>query len=168
MDSKTMDSKYKTYLAVWAILLTVFWLLLSGFFKTLLLIFGIISVILVLVVIKRMDAIDKDHHCFDMSPKMFGYIGWLFGQIVISSLQVTKAVFSKDISPTIAKLPVDDLPEDKRVVYANSITLTPGTLSVDLDDKEITVHALQKDSITGLKNGDMSSKIKKVWGEANK
>ena len=163
-----MDSKNNTYSIIWAILLAAFWLLLSGFYKNLLLIFGVISVILVLVVIKRMDTFDKVHRCFDISPKMFGYLGWLLGQIVLSSIQVTKVVFSKDISPAIAKLPVDDLPAGKRVVYANSITLTPGTLSVDLNDKEVTVHALQGDSITALKKGDMSSKIIKVWGEAKK
>jgi multicomponent Na+:H+ antiporter subunit E len=152
------------YLGKWAILLAIFWLLLSGFLKPLLLIFGVISVLLVLVVIKRMNDIDHEHMSFEFSPKMFGYIGWLIGQIVASSIQVTKLVFTKDISPAIAKLPVDDLPEEKRIVYANSITLTPGTLSVDLDDKKVTVHALQKDSIQSLKDGDMSSKIKKVWG----
>lgn len=164
-----MDSKNTMYFGKWAILLAIFWLLLSGFLKTLLLIFGVISVFLVIVVIKRMDDIDHKPNSFEFGPKMLGYIGWLMGQIVISSLEVTRLVWgaSQKVSPTIEKLSVADLPQDKRVAYANSITLTPGTLSVDLDDDEVTVHALHEDSIASLKNGSMSSKIKKVWG-ANK
>lgn len=164
-----MDSKNTMYFGKWAILLAIFWLLLSGFLKTLLLIFGVISVFLVIVVIKRMDDIDHKPSSFELSPKMLGYITWLMGQIVTSSLEVTRLVWgaTKNVSPTIDKLSVVDLPQDKRVAYANSITLTPGTLSVDLDDNEITVHALHADSIASLKEGSMSSKIKKLWG-ANK
>lgn len=154
------------YIGKWALLLAVFWLLLSGFLKTLLLIFGVISVFLVIVVIKRMDAMDKEQKAFDFGPKMLGYIGWLTSEIVKSSLDVTKAIWGSPdkISPSIAKLDVSDLPEDKRVVYANSITLTPGTLSVDLDENQVTVHALHKDSIKSLEEGSMSSKIKSTWG----
>jgi len=50
------------------------------------------------------------------------------------------------------------------VLYANSITLTPGTLSVDLDENELTVHALQKSSIDELKEGGMEKKISSIWG----
>lgn len=157
------------YLGKWAILLAIFWLLLSGFLKTLLLFFGLISVILVLVVIKRMDDTDHKPNSFEFGPKMLGYIGWLMGQIVTSSIEVTRLVWGSpnNVSPSIAKLPVADLPKDKRVAYANSITLTPGTLSVDLDDNEVTVHALHQDSIASLREGSMSSKVKNVWG-ANK
>ena len=56
------------------------------------------------------------------------------------------------------------VPSESRVLYANSITLTPGTLSVDLEDGEITVHALQEASIEELKEAGMEEKITGLWG----
>ena len=102
------------HISKWAVLLSLFWILLSGFIEPLLLSFGALSVALVLLVLKRMDAVDG---------------------------------------------------EQKRI-SANSITLTPGTLSVDLEDGKITVHALQAESIKELEEGDMESRIKKLWGSA--
>lgn len=154
------------YFGKWAILLAIFWLLLSGFLKTLLLLFGVISVFLVVLAIKRMDEVDQQPYKFDLGPKMLGYIAWLFWQILASSLGVTKRIWfsSKKLTPAVTKLPVKDIPEEKRVAYANSVTLTPGTLSVDLDDKELTVHALNKDSVADVENDSIARQIKNLWG----
>lgn len=154
------------YVGKWALLLAVFWLLLSGFLKPLLLIFGLISVVLVLFVLRRMDQIDNEQKSFDFSFKMLRYIVWLMRQVVSSSLEVVRLVWGspKDLTPALAKVPVKDIPEDKLVLYANSITLTPGTLSVDLDENHVTVHALRSASINTPKSGGISCRIKKQWG----
>lgn len=154
-------------LVTWAIVLTSFWLLLSGFFKPLLLSFGVLSVVLVLFLLKRMDSTDKQPQKLPFNLPFLRYITWLIGQIVLSSLEVVKLVWgnNKNISPAIAKLPVDNTPEKGRVLYANSITLTPGTLSVDIDDKHVTVHALNKKSISDLETGEMARKVTSASGE---
>lgn len=150
----------------WAALLSVFWLLLSGYFQPLLLIFGIVSVAVVLIVLHRMHTADQESRRLGSGFQLVVYAFWLFGEIVKSSIHVTKLIWgsSSTLSPSLAKIKISDVPPERHVLYANSITLTPGTLSVDLQDDEITVHALQKTSITELEQGNMDKKIAKIWG----
>tara|TARA_R110001592_G_C13180109_1_gene750781 strand:- start:2286 stop:2762 length:477 start_codon:yes stop_codon:yes gene_type:complete len=155
------------HIGKWAVLLSVFWLLLSGYIQPLLLSFGVISVAIVLLVLMRMDAVDKEPMQIGSGHKVIRYFVWLLGQIMNSSIHVTKLIWgsSNQISPSLVKIKTNNVPPKKQVLYANSITLTPGTLSVDLADGEITVHALQKSSIEELKQGDMERKITAIWGE---
>lgn len=155
------------HIGKWAVLLSVFWLLLSGYIQPLLLSFGAISVAIVLVVLKRMDDIDQQPCHVGNGHQIFRYILWLMGQIISSSFHVTKLVWgpANKISPALANIPADKVPAESRVLYANSITLTPGTLSVDLKNGEITVHALQASSIKEIEEGEMERKITGIWGE---
>jgi len=155
------------HLTKWAVALAIFWLLLSGFLKPLLLAFGAISVALVLYVLKRMDDVDSAPQQLGANFSLLRYLPWLMGQIVASSVQVTKLIWGSvdKVSPAIAKVDSSTVSKSNRVTYANSITLTPGTLSVDLDDEHITVHALQSDSIEELAEGGMAKKIESLWGE---
>ena len=151
----------------WTVLLSIFWLLLSGFIQPLLLSFGIVSVAIVLLVLKRMDAVDQEPKLLNTDFRSIRYFSWLLGQIVSSSVYVTKLIWgsSDKISPALAKIPATNIPPNRRVLYANSITLTPGTLSVDIENGEVTVHALQRSSIEELEQGDMERKITSIWGE---
>lgn len=155
------------HIGKWAALLTIFWLLLSGYIQPLLLSFGAISVIIVLIVLSRMDAVDKEPISMNLGFRMIRYLTWLMGQIVISSVEVTQSVWgsTEKLSPSLAKIPAKDLPKKAHVLYANSITLTPGTLSVDLEDDEITVHALHQSSIDALREGEIEQKISRIWGD---
>ena len=56
-------------------------------------------------------------------------------------------------------LPLAQKSDLAKVIYANAITLTPGTVSVQLDDDTITVHALSKEAADALKTGDMASRV---------
>lgn len=155
------------HIGKWAVILSVFWLFLSGYIQPLMLSFGAISVTIVLLVLKRMDAVDKDPMQIGNGLHAIRYIVWLLGQIMNSSIHVTKLIWgpSNQISPALVKIKASNVSPKKHVLYANSITLTPGTLCVDLEDGEITVHALQKPSIEELKQGDMARKITAIWGE---
>ncbi|GLX81086.1 cation transporter [Thalassotalea eurytherma] len=154
------------YLIKWAILLSMFWLLLSGYIQPLLLSFGAASVAVVLLIIKRMDDIDKEPFQTGTGRQIIQYLPYLTGQIILSSIQVTKLIWRSPVKlePATAKIKAKDLPRDKRVLYANSITLTPGTLTVDLVDDELTVHALQGSSVDELAEGNMERKIDSIWG----
>ena len=155
------------YIAKWAVLLSIFWLLLSGIFNPLMLSFCALSVAVVIVVLTRMDRIDKARQQPNTGLSLVRYIPWLVGQIVLSSVQVTKLIWgpSGRVSPTLAKIDAENIPPNRRTLYANSITLTPGTLCVDLVDGELTVHALQKSSIDELAEGHMENMITSIWGE---
>ncbi|NRA22968.1 MAG: Na+/H+ antiporter subunit E [Oleispira sp.] len=155
------------HMTKWTILLSIFWLLLSGYIQPLLLAFGIASVIVVLFVLKRMDDVDQEKQEIGTGLRLMQYLPWLIWQVITSSLQVTKLIWGStdNLSPSVAKINAKNIPPKRRALYANSITLTPGTLSVDLVGDEITVHALQKTSIEELKQEVMEKKIAKIWGE---
>lgn len=155
------------HIGKWAAVLSVFWLFLSGYLQPLLLSFGVVSVLLVLVVLKRMDAADGQAKAIASGHRIARYVFWLLGEIARSSLHVTKLVWgsSRQLSPSLAKIPAKNIPANKRVLYANSITLTPGTLSVDLEGDMVTVHALQEASIVELQSGEMENRIAGLWGK---
>jgi multicomponent Na+:H+ antiporter subunit E len=155
------------HMTKWTILLSIFWLLLSGYIQPLLLAFGIASVVVVLFVLKRMDDVDQEKQEIGTGLRLMQYLPWLIWQVITSSLQVTKLIWGStdNLSPSVAKINAKNIPPKRRALYANSITLTPGTLSVDLVGDEITVHALQKTSIEELKQEVMEKKITKIWGE---
>jgi len=154
----------------WAFLLAIFWLLLSGFLQPLLLTFGVITVALTLVLVKRMRMLDSKAKHFGSELSLLRYIPWVLSQIMLSSLQVTKHVWTRNpkFKPVLAKIPSDAIPKNKQVLYANSITLTPGTLCVDIDETSVSVHALEEESIKALQDGEIADKIVQLWGENKK
>ncbi len=149
----------------WTAVLSAFWLLLSGYLQPLLLSFGVVSVAIVIIVLQRMDATDHERKRVTSGYHLVRYVVWLLGEIWSSSVQVTKLIWSSPnkLSPSLARIPANKVPKNTQALYANSITLTPGTLSIDLEDNELTVHALQKSSIVELQEGAMERKISDIW-----
>ncbi len=95
--------------------------------------------------------------------KTLRYIAWLAKEILISSLAVTKIVWTKKIaqlSPAMDFVPTKLKSEVSRVIYANSITLTPGTISVFLDENKILVHSLTE---AGLNLKEMEQRLEKTF-----
>jgi multicomponent Na+:H+ antiporter subunit E len=156
------------HITIWALILSVFWLLLSGMYNPLLLSFGMASVVVVLLVLRRMENVDKKRQQVGTGLRLIRYTPWLIAQVLKSSIHVTKLIWGSPnkVSPTLAKINISNVPPNKRVLYANSITLTPGTLCVDLKGDELTIHALQKSSITELEEGYMENKITSIWGKS--
>lgn len=128
------------------LVLGLYWLGLSGYFKTLLLSLGVISVALVLLLCARMRILDDETVPYLAIPKTLSYFYWLGREIVKANIAVTKTVLKPDmeISPTLVKIPTGHKTDMGRTMFANSITLTPGTVSVDVEDDHILVHALQR------------------------
>ena len=155
------------HIGKWAGLLSIFWLLLSGYIEPLLLSFGFLSLVLVLIVLKRMDDVDKEPVLVSINHKAVHYFVWLIVQIAKSSFDVTKLIWggADKLTPKLAKLSIDTASPKHHVLYANSITLTPGTLCVDVKPNEITVHALQESSVDSLGEGEMERKITETLGE---
>ena len=63
------------------------------------------------------------------------------------------------IHPTLFSVPADQLSDLGKVIYANSITLTPGTVSINLEAHHIDVHALTKSGAAALQQGAMHEKV---------
>ena len=149
------------------VLLGAAWLLWSGFFKPLLLILGAFSCALVLLVSHRMGLFESDVFAVRLTLRLFRFWGWLGREIVRSSLEVTRAVLSPKlpISPTVAEFdshcehPVD------RTILGNSITLTPGTLTLSIDGRHFTVHALSEQGARDLLSGEMDRRVSQLRGD---
>ena len=105
---------------------------------------GVISIVLTVWMAKRMRILDGETAPYMTTPQTVSYFGWLFIEIIKANIAVVKAVMSPDllVSPTLTRIPTPQKTDIGKVMFANSITLTPGTVSVDIQDDHILVHAL--------------------------
>ncbi len=145
-----------------AILLFILWVLLSGYFTPLLLGLGAASVLLTIVLASRMNVIDHESYPMHMSSKLPAFFVYIMWEIVKANFDVIKRILSfgeKTISPQLVEIPVPQKTDLGRVIYANAITLTPGTVSVELDDNKVLVHALSKEGANDLLTGEMAKAI---------
>lgn len=145
-----------------AISLVVLWLLLSGHLEALILVFGALSIGFVVWMSRRMHVIDRESYPFALIPRLSGYYWpWLLKEIVKSSIDVTRRVFgpASAVRPVVFDAPVNLESDLGRVIYANSITLTPGTVSMDITTDAIRVHALHPDIARDLRESGMAKRI---------
>jgi len=146
--------------------LTLLWLVLSGLFKTQLLILGVLSVALVVGLSAYMRVLrHRGEPIYFRFLHIATYWAWLLKQIFLSNVDVTKRVLSRNmnIKPTLRRVTATPNTEIGRVIYANSITLTPGTTAINFSvDGDIIVHALHADSLQELEGGEMAAHIRDV------
>jgi multicomponent Na+:H+ antiporter subunit E len=147
------------------LILTGFWLINSGHFEPLLLGFGFLSVIGVMAITWRMK--EKDGEFFPlimMSRRLPGYLLWMTGQIIKANIDVIKRIWlgSTSISPTIVTCKATQKTDVGKVLYANSITLTPGTITLSVRDDILEVHALTREVAEDLLRGEMDRRVTAV------
>jgi multicomponent Na+:H+ antiporter subunit E len=145
--------------------LSVLWLLLSGHFSDpLLMVLGLASVILVVVIVRRMDVLDHEGHPVHLGPRALLYWPWLLKEIVLANIDVGKAILGwrVPVAPTVFQVRASQRSELGRVIYANSITLTPGTVTIAVDDDRLTVHALTPGAVEGLEGGEMDRRVSRI------
>ncbi len=145
------------------------WLLLSGHYTPLLIGLGIVSCALVLYVTRRMDVVDHEGHPVHLSWRFALYLPWLAVEIAKANLDVARRILSRGpaIDPTLLRVPATQRTDLGRVIFANSITLTPGTVSVEVDRESILVHALSRAAAEGLAEGQMDRRVSRMsdWPE---
>jgi multicomponent Na+:H+ antiporter subunit E len=141
--------------------LAAFWLLNSGHYSVLILSLGFASIAIVLIISHKMDVVDNESQPIYLSRKIFTYFLWLIKEIIKANITVVKHIWlgEKSISPTLKKIKISQKTDMGKVIYANSITLTPGTVAIDLVDNEITVHALVYKDIESLEIGEMDRRV---------
>ena len=146
--------------------LALFWLANSGHYTALLLSFGVVSIALAVYVAHRMDVIDHEAQPLHLTARLPGYFLWLSKEIIVSNLLVVKHIWlgNGSISPEFATLKVSQQSDMGKVIYANSITLTPGTVTVELEGDKFLVHALLGQSIKDLESGEMDRRVSKLEG----
>ncbi len=147
-----------------AALLFIFWIFLSGHFEPLLLGFGVVSVALTVFLSKRMNVIDHESYPLHLSSKLPSFFLYILKEIVKANIDVVIRILGwrgASVSPQLVKIPLLQKNDLGAVIYANAITLTPGTVSIELSDETITIHALTKAAADELATGRMSNEISK-------
>ena len=145
-----------------AVLLFLFWLFLSGHLTPLLLGLGAVSVALTVYLAQRMNVIDHESYPLHLSAKLPGLYLYLLKEIIKANMDVVKRVLNwkgASISPQLIEIPQSQKTDLAAVIYANAITLTPGTVTIKLSEKSLTIHALSKDGADELATGAMSKEI---------
>ena len=151
-----------------AVFLMALWLLMSGVYKPLVIGFGLGSVLLICLVLWRMDKVDGDHVQIRLNPiKFLGYIIWLFGEIAKSNWAVTRVILSPlmPIRQKMFVVPQSQKTDLAQVIFANSITLTPGTISVETEESGLLVHALSYSPEDDASLVDMDRRVTAVETE---
>jgi multicomponent Na+:H+ antiporter subunit E len=150
------------------VVLFVFWVLLSGFFEPFLLAAGLGSAVAVVWLAHRMETIDREGHPIHLWWRAFGYWPWLIKEIVKSAWDVSRIILAPrlPISPELVRVKTSQKTTVGVVTYANSITLTPGTISVEVLQDEIVVHALTRAGAEGLLEGEMDRRVTRFEGSA--
>lgn len=142
-------------------LLFVLWLLLSGHLDALLLCLGMISCLFVTWLSHRLALLDPNLHALRFNLNLPKFLPWFFLEIIKSNLDISWRILHPKlpISPNISVVPISQHNKVGKAVYANCITLTPGTYTLDINSDVIKVHSLTNKSSENLQQEKMSKRI---------
>ncbi|HVR34897.1 MAG TPA: Na+/H+ antiporter subunit E [Methylomirabilota bacterium] len=172
--SEAADSQLKTAPFAWrrflvqGVVLMGLWLLLSGQYDAFHIALGVLSVGLVIGINRHLPPVV----CRDDPPearlrlwRLALYLPWLFLEMVLSSLHVARVVLSPrpPLSPRMVRFKSRQPGDFARVILGNSITLTPGTLTITIEGDEYLVHALTPTTASGLLSGTMQTKVARLF-----
>lgn len=172
-DKTIVGSPYKHFLLLSAILY-IFWCLLCGNFTLKFIVVGVGSALISayicmpLLLLENRDG-TKKYFAFDVNWfKYAAYWLWLLNEVRKANMDVATSVIKSEmnVNPKVFKfrMPYDNPMAE--ATLANSITLTPGTITLDVsDDGVFTIHALTNGAREGLIEGGMQRKIAKLFGE---
>jgi multicomponent Na+:H+ antiporter subunit E len=147
--------------------LFVFWFLLSGHTSAFLLAAGAGAAIAVAWLAGRMEVADREGHPLHLVPRaLLSYWPWLLKEILKSGWTVAKIILHPRLpaSPTLARFKPSQESAVGLVTHANSITLTPGTISMSAEHGEFEVHALTREGAAELAGSEMDRRVARFEG----
>lgn len=134
--------------------------MLSGQTGALLIGLGIASTLLSVFLAWRMQVIDRESYPFHLSMRLLRYYLYLGKEILLANIEVIRCIIMPSrINPAISSLPSAKHTDLGKVIYANSITLTPGTVTLELTSDKLSVHGLTQSGIDDLHRGNMAKAI---------
>lgn len=147
-------------------LLCLFWVLLSGFFTPFLLSAGAASALAVVWLSHRMRLLETSRPGLKRGFGLVGYGIWLLAEVVHSSWAVTRLIVNPrlPISPTLVRFQPKQRTEIGLVIHANSITLTPGTITIEAEPGHFVVHGITRDSAAGVLDSEMDRRVTALEG----
>ena len=142
------------------------WLLMSGHYNVLIVSLGIISCAFCVYVAKRGKLIDDEGLPIFFMPRLLNYLIWLFKEILKSNLATGKVIINGKVEPETFTVKASQVTDVAKVTYANSITLTPGTVTTKMHKDVFEVHALNADFGNDIRTNEMDRKV--TWLEGMK
>ena len=150
-----------------SVALFLFWLALSGLEVPALVAVGAVCAGLCAALAWRMGVLDSEGHPSHLLPRALTYFPWLLREILKSTWSVARIVVSPQltISPALTRVfPTQSTPLGVNI-FANSITLTPGTITVGVEKDSLIVHALTEDGAVDLEGGEMDRRVTRFEGD---
>lgn len=143
-----------------------FWLLLSGYFTPFLVLAGVGSSAAVVWLAHRMEVVDREGVPLDFWRVAYSYWPWLTWEIVKAAWDVTKIILHPrlPIGPTLVRFSPSQHTTVGLVTHANSITLTPGTITVEAGPNEFLVHGLTKAGAEACVDSEMDRRVARLEG----
>ncbi|MBN1958974.1 MAG: Na+/H+ antiporter subunit E [Desulfuromonadales bacterium] len=155
-----MKTKVTTF-----IIMLIFWTIMSGMFDAFHYSLGILSCALVAFFSSDLLFPDEGKPWIKELFGMICYLPYLMWQIILANLQVTYIVLHprmlEKIDPHLFRFETSLKRPISKVAMAQSITLTPGTITVNIHDNQIAVYALTKEAAAGLP-GEMERQVAKA------
>ena len=148
------------------IVLFGFWLLMSGYYTPLILSLGVISCLLCVYLTIKGKFLDNETLPIYFFPRLIQYTLWLIKEILKSNIQTAKVIIMKSEEPELFSVKSTQKTNEGKVTYANSITLTPGTVTTQIKNDIFEVHALTKDFGDDVRSSEMDKMV--TWLEKGK
>jgi multicomponent Na+:H+ antiporter subunit E len=151
-----------------AIALFVFWLALSGHYTPMLVVIGGISAAACALAAARIRIVDAEGHPIEWLSAWITYFPWLIGEIAKSAWAVARIVLTPGlpISPALTVVKASQRSSVGIAAFANSITLTPGTITVAVNGNDLIVHSLVREGAVDLAGGEMDRRVRALEGRA--
>ena len=143
-----------------------FWLLMSGHYTVLITSLGVISCLLCVYLTIKGNFLDNETIPIYFFPRLIQYTIWLIKEIFISNITTAKVILSKSEEPELFSVKATQTTNEGKVTYANSITLTPGTVTTQIKDNVFEVHALTKEFGDDVRSSEMDRMV--TWLEKGK
>jgi len=148
------------------VLLLGLWLLSSGHYTPMIIGFGVASSAFVVVLAWKMGLVDREGVPVHLLGRALRYIPWIAWEVLKANVDVARRILSPrlPISPKLIEVGTSQRTDLGRVLYANSITLTPGTVSVWVHGHKILVHAIAEEVAESLSEGEMDRQVTRLEG----
>lgn len=174
LNDKKIVGSPMVHMICLALVLFAFWMILSGRTETKFVVYGILTAVVTtwvtypLLLVPNKDG-SKKYYVFGFSiPKMIMYFFWLMWQLVLANIDVLLATTGQElnIDPKVVRFRFKADNPMASVILANSITLTPGTVTMNVtDDGVYEIHALTVGAAAGVLDGGMQKKVADLYGE---
>ena len=138
----------------------ILWLIFSGVYEPLTLSFGVVSVLIVTAINALLKMSVSHKGSFSYRKFFIFYLPWVLKEIVVSGIKTSGTVLGfRKFKSNAKKVKMSQRTSLGTVIYGNSITLTPGTVTIEVGQGDLIVHALCDSSLNDLEVGEMDKRV---------